>query len=167
MTFEIEEIIKKLTLKEHPEGGYYNEVFRSEEKISVDALPSRYNGDRNYLTVINFLITKEKSSYFHKVASDEQWYFHEGGTAIIHLVDENGVYFNKKLGSLSTDGASLFFNVPKGYWFGVEVIEGDYALFSCSVAPGFEFEDFELAEPEKFIDKYPKLKDVSNRLLNY
>lgn len=164
MTEEIRQIVEALGLQPHPEGGYYKEIFRSEEKVDQNALPKRYDGSRHFLTAIHFLITKENASFFHKVNSDEQWYFHQGGTARIHIVDEVGNYEYKDLGGRLNGDESLFANVDRLKWFGVEVIKGDFVLCSCTVAPGFEFADFELANYDEFVKSFPDLKEIADRL---
>lgn len=141
--------VEKLGLLPHPEGGFYREMHRSPEQVSSAALAERFTGDRSYLTSIYFLIKSEYPSHFHRIKSDEIWYFHQGMSVIIHLIDVHGKYRFKRLGDV-TSGLDCFqLCIDAGTWFAAEVPGDDaYALVSCAVAPGFDFQDFELAKAE-------------------
>lgn len=147
--------IDKLELIEHPEGGYFKETYRSEEEISTDALPERFAGKRNFGTSIYFLLTTESVSNFHRLKSDEIWHFHQGGAAKIHFISEEGAYSFKTIGADFENGETLQVIISKNTWFAAEVIKDDFILIGCTVAPGFEFEDFELADQADLSTKFP------------
>lgn len=158
--------IDKLSLQAHPEGGYFNETYRSDERIEGGELPSRYGSSRVFGTSIFFLLTTESVSNFHRLASDEIWHYHQGGGAIIHMISEDGQLSFKKVGSDLASGESLQVIIPKGTWFAAEVVKEDYILVGCTVAPGFEFEDFELADRDALSSAYPEHQTLISRFTN-
>ncbi len=158
--------IDKLNLQPHPEGGYFSETYRSDEKVKVDSLPDRYSSDRNFGTSIYFLLTTESVSNFHRLASYEIWHFHAGGSGLIHMISKDGTLNSKRIGDNMEAGDSLQVIIPRGCWFAAEVIAGDYILVGCTVSPGFEFEDFELAKRSDLIQKYPDFEKLIQRFTN-
>lgn len=147
--------IKKLNLKEHPEGGYFCETYRSNERINESKLPDRYHSSRVFGTSIYFMLTKESVSNFHRLNSDEIWHFHYGGKAKIHFIDKHGHLCAHVIGPALDNDVSFQVIIPRHTWFAAEMIEGDYILVGCTVAPGFEFEDFQLADREALSTAYP------------
>jgi len=158
--------IDKLSLQAHPEGGYFNETYRSEEQIDGSELPSRYGSPRVFGTSIYFLLTTESVSNFHRLASDEIWHYHQGGGAIIHMISEEGGLISKHIGPELEVGESLQVIIPKGTWFAAEVKSSDFILVGCTVAPGFEFRDFELADREALSSAYPQHGTLIGRFTN-
>ena len=157
--------INKLNLIKHPEGGYYKEIYRSEEVISKNALPDRYSSERSVSTAIYFLLDREDVSHFHKIQSDETWHFYEGTSLTIHMIDEAGNYSFQKLGRNFEEGETHQFVIPKCTWFAAEVNDkNSFALIGCTVAPGFDFADFELAKREELVKHFRALKKIIERL---
>lgn len=153
---EIDAIVEKLQLLPHPEGGFYNEVYRSEEIIA--------ERERNLFTSIYFLLTSENISKFHRIKSDELWYFHSGSPLIVHTLDANG-YSQHLVGNDLAAGQQPQLLVPKNTIFGSSVLENnDYSLVSCAVAPGFDFRDFELFSSEELLKDFPEHKEIIDRL---
>ena len=151
----INELIEKMALLPHPEGGYYKETYRSIETI---------DGEQSLMTSILFLLPSENASNFHRIQSDEHWYFHEGSPLIVHVIGENG-HEQKLLGLDLSAGQSPYHLVKKQDIFGSEVQEPDsYALVSCAVAPGFMFRDFELFSRQDLLDQYPQHEEIISRL---
>ena len=133
------ELIRALARQPHPEGGHFVETFRSQSIVS----PSDSRGQRSALTVIYFLLIHGSFSRWHRVLSDEAWHWHEGSPVTLPSVGpEGGVVRSTRLGPFSSTSAPLHV-VPAGWWQAAHPL-GDYALVSCSVAPGFEFSDFTL-----------------------
>ncbi len=156
-------IIHKLKLESHPEGGWYKEVYRSDMIIENDGLPDSFEGNRNALTSIYYLLCNKQFSSFHRIKSPETWYFHEGMPMVIHILDSSGNY-KQVLLSNNNDG-DLQFTVEPGCWFAAEIKESyGYSLVSCAVAPGFDFKDFELANSAELQNEFPKYKDLVQRL---
>lgn len=156
--------IKHLSLSQHPEGGYYRETYRSTETITGKALPDRFGGDRNHSTTIYFLLPSDNRSLFHRIKSDEIWYYHAGSSLTIYVLDHNGLR-KHKLGSDVANGESLQVIIPANVWFGALVNEQDsYTLSSCSVSPGFDFNDFELADQTVLLRDFPNEVEIIKRL---
>ncbi len=148
--------INALEMLPHPEGGYYKETYRSNENISFDKLTNRYDGQRSFGTSIYFLLTINDRSHFHRLKSDEIWHYHQGGLVKIHMISSSGELISKDLGTEIELGQQLQVVIPKGTWFAAEVIHGDFILVGCTVAPGFAFEDFELANRNQLSAAFPQ-----------
>jgi predicted cupin superfamily sugar epimerase len=156
--------IEKLELQAHPEGGYFKEVYRSEEEIAQAALPDRFPGSRNFSTSIYFLLKGGEPSKFHRILSDELWYFHAGSSAIVHLLNENG-HQQLQLGSAIETGENLQVIVPAETYFGAEVNDPNgFILVGCMVAPGFDFSDFELSDRDDLLKQFPAHSEIIERL---
>lgn len=154
---EQEEIISKLDLIPHPEGGFYKETYRSEGTISYSELGDPYSGERSYSTSIYFMLTANSFSAFHRINQDEQWHFYMGAPVELHMIDHEGIYSKQLIGNDFKKGEVPQFTVPGGVWFASRALslEG-YSLVGCTVAPGFDFEDFELASRDSLQKKYPQ-----------
>lgn len=161
----IEELIKKLELQPHPEGGYFKETYRSAGEINKDSLANEYGGKRSYSTCIYFLMTSGNFSSFHKVNQDEIWHFYEGSPIRLYVISENGDYSEYKIGRNFSNGEVPQLVVPGGHWFAAEVSEKDsYSLVGCTVAPGFDFADFTLPSRKDLVSKYPQYEKLISRL---
>ncbi|MCG7346155.1 cupin domain-containing protein [Sporosarcina sp. ACRSL] len=153
--------ITKLGLIPHREGGYYKQSFHSSESISDQELTTDFDGKRMLYTSIYFLLTSKDISHFHRLKSDELWYYHAGSPLTIHVIDENGDYKEIKLGLNLDKGEVPQALVPKGTIFGSSVMEPDtFSLVGCMVSPGFEYKDFELFTQQELLEQYPQHKDV-------
>lgn len=143
--------IHKLKLIPHPEGGFYKESYRDQEKVKQEALGNNFSGDRNYSTAIYYLLGKGDSSCFHRIKSDELWHFYAGDPVIIYYI-ENRVLKSFKLGTDLDNDEALMRIIPKNTWFAAELLhESNYALMGCTVSPGFDFSDFEKATKDKIL----------------
>jgi len=157
--------IAHLQLQTHPEGGYFREIYRSPEKIDAAALPSRFGGARNFSTAIYYLLRRGEHSCFHRIKSDECWHFYSGQTLLIHIIEPAGRYYSVKLGSNIFVGETFYFVVPAEAWFAAEPApHSDFSLCGCTVAPGFDFADFEIADKEKLLAAFPEHVDIIGRL---
>jgi uncharacterized protein len=154
-----EEVIKKFDMQKHPEGGYFKESYRSSEIISREALPARYKGDRSFSTSIYFLLPSGTVSRLHRLASDEVWHFYLGGPLELLQISTAGIMEKLILGQDLAAGERVQHMVPAGYWFGARPVEGSaYSFVGCTVAPGFDYADFELVDPENLARNFPALK---------
>jgi predicted cupin superfamily sugar epimerase len=157
--------IKKLGLEKHPEGGWFKEVYRSEETTAAEHLPERFKGERHHSTSIYFMLTSFTFSAFHRIKSDELWHFYDGSAVTIHIIDEGGKHSHVILGREIDKGEVLQYAIPHGVWFGAEVIDEDsFSLVGCTVAPGFHFDDFELARRNELAGKHPEHIKIIERL---
>lgn len=156
--------IKTLGLEKHPEGGWFKEVYRSAEEIRGEHLPERFSGSRHHSTSIYFLLTSDTFSALHRIKSDELWHFYEGSPVTIYMIDSAGNYSEIALGRNIENGEVLQFVIPHGVWFGAKVnISDSFSLVGCTVAPGFHFDDFELAERDELLKLFPKYKGIIER----
>lgn len=152
--------IKKLRLTPHPEGGFFREIYRSDELIKDD-LPDRYKGNHTFSTSIYFLLKGKQKSLLHKLKSDEIWHFYDGSGVKLFTIDANGKLSNKLLGKNIDAKESMQLVIKRGYWFCAEVSdENSFSLFGCTVAPGFDFSDFELGERKELLRLYPQHKEL-------
>ena len=151
--------ISKLNLQPHPEGGYYKEVFRSSQYVRRE----ESNSLKHACTSIYYLLEHADFSGFHRIMSDEIWYFHQGGPLNIHIITEKGDYQLSELSDSQT--GSLCLVVPAGLWFAADIPgKQGYTLVSCAVAPGFEFAEFEMADKQQLIGEYPIHEKLFDRL---
>lgn len=148
-------------MQAHPEGGYFAETYRSAEIIPKDALPKRFEGDRNFSTGIYFLLESHQFSALHRIQSDEMWHFYYGSPLNIFYINHQGFVKIIKLGDNPENGEVFQAVVPAGVWFGSKpALSGSYSLVGCTVAPGFSFADFEMASRESLLKQYPGHSEV-------
>lgn len=148
-------LIHKLQLLPHPEGGYYKETYRCKQSMLNEEGVSR-----NISTAIYFLLENEDKSHFHRIKSDELWFFHQGQPLEIVSVQE-GQLVTLILGNNFENGEVPQAIIPANTWFASHVKnESGFALVSCTVAPGFDFLDFEMANRETLIQQFSHLKGV-------
>jgi uncharacterized protein len=161
----IPQIIEKLNMQEHTEGGWFLEVYRSNIELNHSALPEQYKSNRNLATSIYYAISSDNPSRFHRLNSDEFWHFHLGSQVNIHTITRQGEYKIIKLGNNILSGEQPFALIPAGVWFGATVSENDsYSLVGCTVVPGFEYEDFEKAKQEDLIKLFPQHSEIIKQL---
>lgn len=155
MNTKINTYIHKLNLQPHPEGGWYSETYRSNE--STAALPDRFSGERSLSTAIYFLVTGETFSAFHRIKSDELWHFYDGDMLEIFVIDERGELSIISLGSDIDSGQVFQAVVRAGCWFASRCSAADgFSLVGCTVSPGFDFADFEMADRGELVRQYPQ-----------
>lgn len=165
MQTKIEQIIKQLSLLPHPEGGYYRETYRSIEEIPEACLDSKYIGKRNCSTCIYFLLTSDTFSAFHRINQDEIWHFYQGSPLNMYMISPAGELTEVLIGSDIVKGEVPQFVVPAGFWFAAKVIdENSYSLVGCTVSPGFDFRDFELADKKMLCEMFTEHEKIIKRL---
>ncbi|MFA5812685.1 MAG: cupin domain-containing protein [bacterium] len=161
----VQEIIELLDLKPHPEGGYYRESYRSKGVIVAAALSGEFAGPRNFSTAIYYLLDKGARSRIHRLASDEVWHYYLGDPVMIVEIMPDGCVRETIVGPKIQDGHVPQHVVPAGRWFGAYLPDGsDYALVGCTVAPGFDFADFEFGKREELIREFPTAENAIRRL---
>lgn len=154
--------VKHLNLDTHPEGGYYKETYRSETEFLPEN-DSAFNGKRNVCTGIYFLITNGNFSAFHRIKSDEMWHFYDGAPLNVYVIHQDGSLEILKVGIDAHKGELPQAVVPANTWFASES-SGDFSLVGCTVSPGFDFSDFELAQKSKLSKEFPQHKEIIERL---
>lgn len=149
----IQEIVDYYKMKPHPEGGFYAETYRSTQNFETP------NGKRSASTAIMFLITKDSISHFHRLTSDEGWHFYEGDPLRLLQLNPKGELSEIKMGPNSWQDEKFQHIVPAGDWF-ASTSYGDYSLVGCTVSPGFEFQDFEMADKKELKKEFPQHEDI-------
>lgn len=156
---------QRLQLIHHVEGGWYSEVYRSALTLRASQLPAQFKGDRAACTHIFFLLEKGEFSAFHRIQSDELWHFYNGDPLVVYELENDGTLIKHQLGTDLEKGQSLFCVIKAGNWFASEVMENSiYSLVGCTVSPGFDFADFELAQKDLLSEKFPDHTVLVHRL---
>ncbi|WP_027800113.1 cupin domain-containing protein [Paraburkholderia dilworthii] len=158
-----DELIRRFHLKPHPEGGFFSETYRSVECVS------RVGGSaqaRSASTAIYYLLCDGAHSAWHRIKSDEVWHFYAGEPLNVHVLDASGALVTHRLGNALTHSDTVFQAVvPAGLWFAAECADpATFALAGCTVAPGFEFSEFELADVDALKALHPQHAAFIERL---
>lgn len=157
--------IERLRLEPHPEGGYFRQTYRSELIIPPQAMPSSFNGPRAVSTAIYFLLEGNNFSAFHRLRSDEMWHFYAGSPLLVHVIEPAGKHSTIFLGTNLEVEQEPQAVVRAGCWFASHAWDWkSWALVGCTVAPGFDFEDFELGKRAELVAAYPQHRALIERL---
>jgi predicted cupin superfamily sugar epimerase len=157
--------IARLGLTAHPEGGWYRETYRAAECVPAEALPARFGGARSHSTAIYFLLAAGTISRLHRIKSDEVWHFYAGDPLLLSVIGADGVLTVTRLGPLEDATAVPQAVVPAGAWYGAALVPGgSWALTGGTVAPGFDFTDFELGERQTLLAAFPQHRAVIEAL---
>jgi len=154
-------IIEKFNMTSHPEGGAFVETYKSPLSITATS----FKGTRSSSTGIYFLLDKDDFSGFHRIQSDEMWHFYLGGPLVVVEITPAGKLIETIIGQDILNGQKLQYVVKAGHWFAsYPQDQKEFSLVGCTVAPGFEFEDFELATADALVNLYPNHGEVICRL---
>lgn len=165
MPVRVQELIGHYQMQPHPEGGYYLQSYRSSGSIPQESLPEGFSGPRLFSTAIYFLLEQGNFSAFHRIKSDECWHFYEGGCLHVHILYPDGRLNTVRLGPDISNGEVYQYVVPANCWFASEPApDTTYSLVGCTVSPGFDFADFELADPTLLVKEYPSFTTLIRRL---
>jgi uncharacterized protein len=160
-----QQVITQYKLQPHPEGGFYLQTYCSTEMIPADALPDRFTGSRYFSTAIYFLLAAKQFSAFHRIQSDELWHFYTGVGLHIYVLHPDGRGEVLKLGDDLANGYSFQQIVTAGCWFASKpVTEAGFSFVGCTVAPGFDFADFEMGKKEHLLKEYTQHEKWINEL---
>jgi len=159
------ELIERLQLAPHPEGGFFRETYRSARDIPGGSLGAPFTAARSVSTGIYYLLVGTDFSAFHRIKSDEMWHHYEGSAVIVHMIGDDGTYESQVVGPAVDDEEQPQAVVPAGAWFAAEVVDpSSHALVGCTVAPGFDFADFELARRDQLLALCPERRELIERL---
>lgn len=147
--------IKNLNMNPHIEGGYFKESFISNDE---------FRQDKKLWSSIYFLLRTGEVSNFHRLKSDELWYYHDGQALTIYMITPEGELIIKQLGKDIENGETPQILVPKGCIFGSAMNNNGYSLVGCMVSPAFEYDEFELFKREYLLELYPNYKDIIIKL---
>ncbi|MFM0720430.1 cupin domain-containing protein [Paraburkholderia strydomiana] len=158
-----DELIRRFDLKPHPEGGFFNETYRSAQRVIRDGGSTQ---NRSASTAIYYLLCDGAHSAWHRIRSDEVWHFYAGEPLNVHVLDASGTLVTHKLGNALTHRDAVFQAVvPAGLWFAAECADpATFALVGCTVAPGFEFSEFEIADMDALKAEHPQHAGLIARL---
>ncbi|MBK7213038.1 MAG: cupin domain-containing protein [Bacteroidales bacterium] len=157
-------LVEKFELLPHPEGGWYKEIYRSDEIIRQQDLPGRFQSDHSFSTSIYYLLKDYDFSAFHRIRQDEIWHFYLGSPVKLYIL-KDGKQELIMLGDNPEAGHVFQAVVPFGCWFAAEVsIPDSFAFLGCTVSPGFDFSDFELASFEELQRDYGAYSTLIRRM---
>jgi predicted cupin superfamily sugar epimerase len=157
---KVKEIIAKYQLTPHPEGGFYTETYRSPEVIPVHCLPEGFMGTRNVCTAILYLLGENDFSALHRIRQDKMWHFYLGGALRLITISPEGKLTKVLLGQNMAAGEYVQYVVPAGYWFCARPVQGSaFSFVGCTVAPGFDFDDFEPGSRAELLEQYPQHRE--------
>jgi predicted cupin superfamily sugar epimerase len=157
--------IDALALTPHPEGGWFRETYRAAESLAHDHLPLRFGGPRAFSTAIYFLLRHGEFSALHRIRSDEVWHLYAGGPLNLALLHPDGRAQVVRLGMDVARGEAPQAMVPAGCWYGAWLDDGvPFALTGGTVAPGFDFADFELGTRRDLVERFPQQRALVERL---
>ena len=160
-----QQLIKQYCLQPHPEGGWFKETYKSTEIISASALPERFGAPRVFSTAIYFLLEQGNFSAFHRIKSDECWHFYTGDPLDVYVLQQDGNLEIVHLGNNISKGLMFQYVVPADCWFASRPAPGSSFCFAgCTVAPGFDFADFELADAIALASLYPMHQSIIKTL---
>ena len=161
------ELITLLNLHPHPkEGGHFRETYRSPEIIAPSALPNRYPGARAHSTAIYYLLMPGTFSALHRLASDEVFHFYLGDPVRMLQLSPDGDAQTIVLGPDIMAGQHVQTVVPRGVWQGSILEPGGrrFALLGCTVAPGFDYADYEGADRQQLLQAFPRFAELITQL---
>ena len=154
-----------LQLQPHPEGGHYRETYRCKDTADGMLLREKRTGMRSLSSSIYFLLCSGEKSLFHRLRSDEIWYYQLGSALNLCCIDDKGNSSTKVLGPHPSLQQVLQLAIPAGTIFGCYPAEQhSFTLAGCMVSPGFDFEDFEILSREYLLGKYPREHELIMQL---
>lgn len=159
------QLINRYQLQPHPEGGWYKETYKSDGQIAANALPQRFSGNRVFSTAIYFLLEQGNFSAFHRIKSDECWHFYAGQPLEVYIIMHTGELSVISLGNDIENGQLFQFVVPANCWFASRpATKTEFSFVGCTVAPVFDFADFELAAAKDLIKQYTQHTAIITQL---
>jgi predicted cupin superfamily sugar epimerase len=161
----VKRIVERFELRPHPEGGYFREVYRSALSVDHPGVEPPHGARRSAGTQIYFLLATNDFSAFHRVrSSDEIWHLYAGGRLELHTIDDRQSYAKRVLTTDLESGEPMSI-VPAGCWQAARLAPGsDWAFCGCTVAPGFDFADFEMPPAHELVAAYPAHETVIREL---
>ena len=159
---DYKDIIKTLGLMPHPkEGGYFLETYRSDENIHLNSLPEKYSQNKAFSTAIYYMLTSETKSAMHRIISDEIFHFYSGDPVEMLQLYPDGSHKIIIIGSDISAGQIPQVIVPAGVWQGSRlIIGGKYALMGTTVAPAFDYSDYEHGDFTELVSAYPSCENI-------
>lgn len=165
MNDDIRRIVERFELIPHPEGGFYRETYRADMRIRHPGVGAGEDATRSAGTHIYYLFPADDFSAFHRVTrSDEIWHLYAGDDIEIHVIHEDGRYEKRVLSTDLAKGEPATL-VPAGAWQAARCAPGGrYSFGGCTVAPGFEFADFEMPPGDDIVARHPQHEAIIREL---
>ncbi|MBU3003200.1 cupin domain-containing protein [Paraglaciecola arctica] len=158
-----EQVIAKLNLEHHFEGGYFRQTFKAEHRDTV----ATNRGNRTTMTAIYYMLTADNNiDHFHTKYSDGIEFYHLGAPITYHMIYPNGEYKKVVVGPDILNGQQLQLAVPGGTYKAAELTSGSFGLVSEAVAPGWEMEDMIEVSQDELLSQFPQHKTIIERLAN-
>lgn len=152
--------IVRYDLQPHPEGGFFKRTYCSDNSFSGDLEKDPFPAGRPFSTAIHFLMEAGDYAAFHRIKSDELWHFYEGGPLELYLLQEPDRLEVIRMGK----DQLLQCVIPANHWFAAAPAAGsDYSLVGCTVSPGFDFRDHEMARADELLRTFPAQADIIRR----
>ena len=164
-TLTLEQVVELLELEAHPEGGYFRQVYLADQRVDHPGIPPDLPRERATATAIYFLLGPGEFSAFHRIRwTDEVWHFYAGAPVEQHVIHPDGRYERWILGG-DLQSAPPLAVVPAGALQAARVVPGgEWSLVGCTVAPGFDYADFELPTAAELIAAYPRHEAIIREL---
>ncbi|BCF98411.1 hypothetical protein PPGU19_029800 [Paraburkholderia sp. PGU19] len=157
-----DELIRRFDLQPHPEGGFFRETYRSADSIRREGSAN----SRSASTAIYYLLCDGAHSAWHRIQSDEVWHFYAGDPLNVYVLEDDGSFTVHRLGNALEHADCVFQAVVRsGKWFAAQCDDAaSVALVGCTVAPGFEFSEFEIADVDALVREYPQHRHLIEKL---
>jgi len=155
--------ISHLRLQPHPEGGWFRETHRDTGQIPANALPAEFDSPRNFSTAIYFLLEGRQFSALHRIHQNEVWHFYDGSPLKIEAITPTGDSRQWLIGREPDRDLLPQCVIPGGHIFGASLLANNpdgYALIGCTVAPGFDFNDFQMPDRATLLKEFPQHKEL-------
>ena len=154
---DVVQIIKRLRLKRHPEGGYFKQTYTADTRVSIEG----YDKPQYISTAIYYMLVGDQFSAFHRIKSDELWHHYTGGSLILYAI-VNGKLKKIKMGKSRGEAPQVA--IKANTWFAASLTDKkSYCLLGCTVSPGFDYSDWELGKRDELIKMYPQHKTIIER----
>ncbi|KAF1046925.1 MAG: hypothetical protein GAK35_00872 [Herbaspirillum frisingense] len=157
-----DDLIARLQLQPHPEGGYFRETYRDAQEV----VRRNDSAVRSASTAIYYLLCNGAYSTWHRIRSDELWHFYQGTPLHVYVLRPGGELTVLRLGAMAPGDDTVFqAMVPAGSWFAARCADpAGYSLVGCTVAPGFEFSEFEIADVGELLAGWPQHGELIKQL---
>ncbi|XP_041349735.1 uncharacterized protein LOC121369008 [Gigantopelta aegis] len=161
MSSRPEQLIAHHNMIPHPQGGYCCELYRSQDTVSQEDMSFRYSGDRSVSSSFYYLLVNEQVAKLHRLKSPGIWHFYEGSPLIIHEFVPNGDYKMHTLGPDVAKDETFQAVLPRCSWVGACLKDPkSHTLVGCTISPGYELDDFQLANRQDVLEKFPRYQKI-------
>jgi predicted cupin superfamily sugar epimerase len=153
------QLIKRLRLKKHPEGGYFKQTYTADTIVNV----AGYDKPRYISTAIYYMLVGDQFSALHRIKSDELWHHYTGGSLTLYAIEiDNGKLSKIKMGKRRGEAPQVA--IKANTWFAASLNDKkSYCLLGCTVSPGFDYRDWELGKRNDLIKMYPQHRMIIER----